>query len=364
MLIKNGHGGKVHLLAEEMGVDPSRILDFSASINPLGPPPELIRELTSGMEPLIRNYPPAGAEYLLEALASSLDLNPGRVLAGNGSTELIHLLPRFKNKGRALIIEPAFSEYRAGLDSCGWEVEEYVCGEADCFAPDGKDLEDLSVKLGQGYDLVFLGRPANPGGSVTEAGTVLELARKQENHGYLVVDEAFIDFCPEESLIPRLDEFPALVILGSLTKFYGIPGLRLGYMAAEEKLIQGFRPIQPPWSVNILAQEAGRICLGLEDGFAEETRRLVDSERTRLSKGLAGLGLTVFPSRANYLLVRLGEDQGTAKELSQSISRELILIRDCANYRGLDKSFFRISVRLPRENDLLLEALGRIIQGL
>lgn len=359
MRTKNGHGGKIHALAARLRVDPERILDFSASINPLGPPPGLTRSLSQRLGSLILHYPPAGAEYLREALAAHLGLAQESLLVGNGSTELIHLLPRLELNPRALIIEPAFSEYRAGLTACGWEVESYVCGEEAAFIPDQADREALLKKAEEGFGLVFLGRPANPGGGLAEPELVLELARAQEGRGLLVVDEAFIDFFPGESLLPRIADHPALAVLGSLTKFHALPGLRLGWLAASPERAETLRSLQPPWSVNILAQEAGRYCLDNHGDYAARTRSLIQEARAGLARDLTRLGLFVFPSAANYLLVRLGDEHPPAAELAERLSRELILIRDCSNYQGLSDRFFRVSVRLPEENSRLVEALEK-----
>ena len=359
MSIKNGHGGKIQALAAEMGVDQALILDFSASINPLGPPKGLPAMLKQGLESWILSYPPAGAEYFREALGFFMGIDPSYIIPGNGSTELIHLLPRLKSGGKALIVEPAFSEYRAGLEACDWRVDAHVCAKKHLFVPDRADREILLGKLDRGYDLVYLGRPGNPGGAVTPREVVLDLAKAQEKHGLLVLDQAFIDFCPQESLLDSLPDHPALIILGSLTKFYAVPGLRLGFMAAAPELIQRLSKFQPTWSINIMAQEAGRFCLEHHAGHAARTEELIPKERERLSRELSALGLTVFPSRANYLLARLGQDHPSSRELARALSRELILIRDCSNYLGLDENFFRVSIRLPQENDRLLEALKK-----
>ncbi len=359
MSVKNGHGGKVQALAAERGVDPAQVLDFSASINPLGPPEGLAEALKQGLESWIRHYPPAGAEYFQEDLANKLGVDPYNVMIGNGSTELIHLLPRLKPRGRALIVEPAFSEYRAGLAACGWWADDHICGEDSLFVPDESDREALLGKLKKGYDLVYLGRPGNPGGAATPLEMVQELARAQGKHGFLVLDQAFIDFCPQESLLKFIPEHPALIILGSLTKYYAMPGLRLGFLAASSDPVGRLGRFQPPWSVNIMAQEAGRFCLEHDRLHAQRTAELIAREREVLSRELSRLGLTVFPSRANYLLVRLGPDQPRAEELAGALAQDLILIRDCANYRGLGERYFRVSVRMPGENERLLAALKK-----
>lgn len=141
-----------------------------------------------------------------------------------------------------------------------------------------------------------------------------------------------------------------------------IGGAQAGFLAAATDIIDRLKALQPPWSVNIMAQEAGRICLAQNGDYAGKTRRLIVQERERLSVELTRLGLKVFPSRANYLLLRSGSGHPPAGELSDRLSKELLLIRNCGNYRGLDERYFRVSVRLPKENDRLVAALENALR--
>jgi len=356
------HGGNVHALARRLGVETQTVLDFSASINPLGPPPEVIEALAGGLDHLLVNYPEPRAETLAAEIAARLGLSEERIVVGNGSTELIHLLPRAVGRrseaGRALIAAPAFSEYQAALEREGWTVEHFLCRPEDGFAP---DMEALKERLaGQdlpGFRLAFLGQPANPTGVLTDPADLAACARIQERRaGLLIVDEAFIDFAPEYSLAGGLGELPAVVILRSLTKFYALPGLRLGFLAASEEIAARLRNLQPPWSVNALAQAAGRLCLAAED-HADKTRKTVAAERGRLAGGLKRLGLRVIPSAANFLTARLGPGHPPANEVVEALARQAILIRDCADFAGLGPGWLRFSVHLAQENERLLQAL-------
>jgi len=355
-----GHGGRVHDLALRLGLDPAEIMDFSSNINPLGPPSTALEILRQRMDFLLRAYPPPRAQALTQGLAAKLGISPDNLLMGNGATELIHLLPRFKGRGRALIVEPAFSEYRAGLEAAGWEIEDHLWPPGGVPEDPSAELGKLKAKLEDGYDLVFLGRPANPGGGLPDRELVLGLARAQAGRGLLVIDEAFIDFCPQESLVPDLGAHPALVILGSLTKFYAIPGLRLGYLAGPARIVERLRELQPPWTVNGLAQEVGLACLDQAE-YGRKTRALIRVGQEFLSRELAALRLTVFPSAANYLLLRLAPGHPPVREVVDKLAAKAILVRDCSNYRGLKEGYLRVAVKKEEENRVLVQALAQVL---
>jgi len=352
------HGGDVHKLARRLGLAPEQVIDFSASINPLGPPPAVLEGLSQGLDFLLRNYPEPLADSLAQALGRRLGLEPEWILPGNGSTELIHLLPRALPGRRALILAPAFGEYEAALGRAGWTVEHFPCPPEGGFQP---DPETLLRRLEDSFDLVFLAQPGNPSGAVADRDLVLELAGRQaQQGGWLVADEAFIDFAPGCSLVPDLPGQPGLVVLRSLTKFYGLPGLRLGFLAARPELVERLRALKEPWSVNALAQRAGLICLE-EEEFAARTRALIERERPRLAAELEELGCRVWPSAANYLLFRLDPGHPPAGRVVEGLARRGLLVRDCANFIGLGPGWLRVSVRLAGENDRLLEELARVL---
>ena len=360
------HGGNVHALARRLGVEAQAVLDFSASINPLGPPPTVIEALAGGLDHLLVNYPEPRAETLAAEIAARLGLSEERIVVGNGSTELIHLLPRAVGRrseaGRALIVAPAFSEYSSALEREGWSVEHFLCRPEDGLAPDMEALKErLAGQDHPGFLLVFLGQPANPTGVLTDPAGLAACARIQERRGgLLIVDEAFIDFAPQYSLAGVLGELPAGIILRSLTKFYALPGLRLGFLAASEEVAARLRNLQPPWSVNALAQAAGRLCLEAKD-YAKKTRKTVAAERSRLTRKLEGLGLRVVPSAANYLAGRLGDHHPPADQVMEALARQAILVRDCADFVGLGPGWLRFSVRLAQENERLVKALAEAL---
>ncbi|HLO25803.1 MAG TPA: threonine-phosphate decarboxylase CobD [Geobacteraceae bacterium] len=352
------HGGNVFAVARLLGVPPEAILDFSASINPLGPPPGVRTAVATAFDRL-GHYPDSACTELTAALADHHGCEPSNVCIGNGSTELIYLLPRLVAGRRALIIAPTFSEYAVALRHAGWEYDWLVL-PSDAGFP--LALAAVRKELKKGYGLLFLCNPGNPTGRLYGQEEVAELLDICREAGTLpVVDEAFMDFCEEASVKRHVIESGAGVVLRSMTKFYGFPGLRLGYALAAPSLTERLVTLRLPWGVSTLAQAAGLAALA-DNTHAGRSRAFVAEERTFLMNGLCDLpGVRLWPGAANYVLARL--DGGmTAAGLQGRLLPERILIRDCGNFHGLDGHFFRVAVRTREENERLLAALGHALE--
>jgi len=349
------HGGDVYHLARTLGLDLSELLDFSANINPLGFPPGIAGAVQQSLREMV-HYPDRRCLELRKDLAAYHRLTPEQILVGNGSTELIYLAARALKPKQALIVAPAFSEYEHALKVAQVPVEFQVTTEAQKFTLD-QPLDP------QGTDLVFLANPASPSGALLPPDFLLESAAALDAAGaYLLLDEAFIDFVEEASLKPHLARFPRVLILRSFTKFFAIPGMRLGYLLAAPEIIKLLAAVQEPWSVGTPAQAAGRACLQDLDYMAR-SRTLVGQEREFLLQGLSSLpGLQPFPSAVNYLLVKLTRPDWTAARLQKELLAHKIVIRDAGNFRGLDERFFRVAVRRREENQRLLNALEHFLR--
>jgi threonine-phosphate decarboxylase len=349
------HGGDVYHLARTLGIALRDLLDFSANINPLGYPPGIARVVQETL-PEIVHYPDRRCLGLRQDLAVYHGLDPERILVGNGSTELIYLAARALKPRKALIVAPAFSEYEHALNAAQVPVEFHVTTEDKNFTLDGP-LEQ------KGADLVFLAHPASPSGALLAPGLLLEAAAALDAAGaYLLLDEAFADFVEEASFKSQLARFPRALILRSFTKFFGIPGMRLGYLLGDQDLIKQLAALQEPWSVNTIAQAMGRHCL-TDAAYMTKTRGLINGEKEYLASGLAALpGLKVFSSAVNYLLVKLTRPGRTAAELRQAMLAHHVVIRDASNFRGLDARFFRLAVRSRPENERLLQALAECLR--
>ncbi|OGW17109.1 MAG: threonine-phosphate decarboxylase [Nitrospinae bacterium RIFCSPLOWO2_12_FULL_45_22] len=358
---KDGHGGNVWRLARESGNSWQTVLDFSANINPLGFPAGL-KETILNYLPTITHYPDPECQALREKLAQLHRIGLENIIVGNGSTELLHLLPRALKLQQGLIIEPAFSEYEKGLRYNGTRPHFLELSEADGFQ---LDLAEFEEKL-NGMEIVFLANPSNPTGQVWERSVLEDLLLLCYHNGaFLLVDEAFIDFLdqPERvSLTPLLNQWDNLLVLRSFTKFYAIPGLRLGYLVGNRRIIRRMRERQEPWSVNLLAQVVGQELLVDQDDFIQRSRILIKEERAFLAAELGRLdSIKIYPSQANFLLLRLTQNDLNATTLAQELVQRKLLIRDCSNFRGLNNFYFRIAVRTRPENEVLIAALKEIL---
>jgi len=351
------HGGQILSIARRLGISPAEILDFSASINPLGPAPAVRSAIIAAIDQ-VAHYPDSGATELQEALAVTHGLAPEQIAVGNGSTELIYLLPRLLQTPRwrrALIVAPPFAEYAQALQRDGWHVDYFMLDATDGFA---LQLDRLQHRLQAGYDLLVLANPGNPTGRLYPQSEIDRLAAAAVAANVLpVVDEAFMDFCPTASAIPLIRKYPQLVILRSLTKFHAIPGLRLGFAVAAPAVAARLAQLREPWSINVLAQAAGLAALGTSDHHAD-TLSLIERERTSLASSLAALpGVTVFPGAANYLLLQLPAGQ-SGRTLARTLEEQRILVRPCGLFPGLDDSFIRVAVRTAADNCRLVVTLA------
>jgi threonine-phosphate decarboxylase len=352
------HGGNIFAIARQFGCSPADIRDFSASINPLGPAPGVGAAILEAL-PDIVHYPESGAPELRRALAQRFGLAEGNVCVANGSTELIYLLPRLVVGERALVVAPAFSEYAKALARDRWGVDYFVLRHDDGFR---LRLDALEERLAEGYDLLVMGNPGNPTGRLYSQAEIHGVASLCAEHGaFLVVDEAFMDFCEEGSVKGLAAENPRMLVLRSLTKFYALPGLRLGWAAGAPATIARLAALREPWSVNSLAQAAGLASLA-DRAYALRSREIVATWRQAFAEDLGALpGVTVYPGAANYLLLRLaGPD---AEKVAERLAGERMLARHCDNFLGLDQRFLRLAVRSVEENSALAKILEAAVAG-
>jgi threonine-phosphate decarboxylase len=325
------HGGNVFALARQQGWDWREVLDFSASINPLGPSPR-VRDAICGAIERIAHYPDREPARLQAALADAWKLDYEQVLCGNGATELISFLARVCAAEQVTLTVPVFSEFHR-------------------LFPKAAFVDLLTPATWPGRGLLVLTRPANPTGWTLPL-TWLE-SYLSASEALVVVDESFIDFSGEPSAACLIDRYPKLVILRSLTKFYALPGLRIGALVGHTILIHDWREQREPWQVNILAEEAALAALA-DQNHSNASLGFVKQERAWLSEQIARLPLAlVEPATANFLFVRLGY---RASELAQYLLMKRIIIRNCADWPGLSGESVRVAIRTREENEPLLAA--------
>jgi threonine-phosphate decarboxylase len=353
-LVDRTHGGDVERWAQSAGIEACDIIDFSASINPLGPPATARKAFTQSYREISR-YPDPCGDKLKSALAKHHGMNPAEILVGNGSTQLIYLLCAALRPRNALIVGPAFSEYANALALTGANI---------CMLPLDADegfrfsTERLMAAWDKDCDIVFLATPNSVTGQLipkTEIEKITHVASTRKS--MIVVDEAFIDFVEAESVKTLVRENPHLVVLRSLTKYYGIPGLRVGYLLGDARRVEQLAAHQEPWSVNGPALNVALACLA-DASFTTKTNRWLEGERKFLSEQLATLGgLHPLPSKTNFLLVRTDKRGTDALELRTFLLRKKILIRACDSF-GLGVNYFRVAVRRRQENRRLIASLA------
>lgn len=351
------HGGNIYGFAEEIGIDEKKIIDFSASINPLGIP-KIIRNEIGSYSRYLANYPDPDAKKLRHKIAGYYGIKPDTILCGNGSTELIYLIPRVLKPKKVLIPVPTFSEYeRACRTSNGLRVTSYELKKENDFGLDPDKFISAMKRFSSDSKLIFLCNPNNPTGRLLIKEEVIKIADAAKRlKCYLIVDEAFIDFCPEDSVIGEVKNNPYLIVLRSMTKFYALSGLRIGYGVFPEHLSRVMKGYKEPWTVNSLAQKAGLIALG-DTGYRDKTIRLIKKEKQFLENNFKKIGIKFYPSEANFYLLKVNNADGIYRRLS----KKDILVRDCSNFKGLDNSYVRIAVKSRADNLLLIRELSRLL---
>ena len=354
---QQAHGGNLTWAAALAGCSPDAIVDFSASISPLGPPNSVIAAIMSQLGNL-SNYPDPEYSELRLALSHFHQIPSEWILPGNGSAELLTLVGRELGQLAAtVLLTPAFGDYYRTLAAYKARVLEFPVdlgtGNRKKFLCDPVSLYPPSPKWG-----LLLNNPHNPTGKLFSRESVLPYLEK---FALVVVDEAFMDFLPpdeEQSLIGLVQEYENLVILRSLTKFYSLPGLRLGYAIAHPHRLSRWKSWRDPWPVNTLA--AGAAIAALQDTeFQARTWKWLPTARKQLFQGLASIpGLNPLEGAVNYLLV---ESQQSTSQLQQNLLQQhQILIRDCLSFKELGDRYFRVAVRLESDNQRLLTALGQL----
>ncbi|MDA8352571.1 MAG: threonine-phosphate decarboxylase CobD [Firmicutes bacterium] len=364
-----GHGGDRQTAQERFGREADSFVDFSANINPLGPPPGVVEELKRALQepgtPTLTAYPDPVCRRLTQVLAQWLGVSPEQVLPGNGAAELIDLIHTVAEPRVVGVIHPSFSEYEAAARKRKLEVIPLKTRWEKGFLPERESLLAWIREV----DLAWIGHPNNPTGTRLPYEDLVAAAEEAARWDtVLAVDEAFLDFIPAEeatTLLPHLEAFPTTLLFRSMTKFYAIPGLRLGFVVASADWIEAMRRWQIPWSVNAWAQLAGVAALK-KTGFEAETWAWLVEEKRYLTHQLRSLpGVEVLAGEANYLLLRLEKRAAmegiSSRWLQERLGAKGILIRDGSTYPGLDDRYLRVAIRSREENEQLLSALTPLL---
>ena len=350
------HGGQVRQIADRFGIPAPELLDFSANINPDGPPAAVSSTLREALnEPsILTNYPDLDEMELKQSLARYAGVQPENVAVANGFVPLLDAALRTLPVRRCLVPVPAFVEYRRALERSRVEMVPHIL-TADSDFSCNTDL------FGGSYDAILLANPQNPSGILASRDTLLRIAGDAaERKIYLLLDEAFIDYCPAASLAREIDRFPTLIVFRSVTKFFGMPGLRIAYAVANAKTVGQVSQKIAPWPITTLASLAAGAAVQ-NAAFVRRTIALNRERRSQLQRSIEQLGVHVYRSAANFLLLRLPETVNCQEFWERLIREHYIVLRNCANYEALSDQHLRAAVRSDAENDRLVEALAQLL---
>lgn len=349
------HGGRVREISKILGME---VLDFSASINPLGSPPLedlVLRELKN-----ICHYPDITYSDFREAAASFVGVDPENIVPGNGSSEIIRIFSEvcIDNDEVALIPSPTFGEYETQSRLAGAQIVR-----TDLGVEDPRDLEIVfDEPLLRGAKAAFFCNPNNPTGFLTDREKMRRLAERCEERGvFILVDEAFIELSdPAQSLADLAPDMKGLVVMRSLTKSFGVPGLRLGFAVTNRELAEIMNRARIPWSISSIASAAA-VHLLKNVEFLERSRQFVIKELEWMRGALRSIGLRPLRSSTNFMLIDVKGTGFDSGEIADRMLREGILIRDCRSF-GLD-GYVRVAVRRREENERLVRAFENVLEG-
>ena len=350
-----GHGANVDNMAKQFGKNENDIIDFSSNVNP-----HIISDLgkyvLEGLEKS-RSYPDINYTNLRNNISDYIKVDSELIIPGNGATEIIYLLMK-SIKRRLAILNPTFSEYGRGAKLNNLEIIDFHLKEENNFSI---DLDEIQKNMDK-FDSLFVCNPNNPNGKVKDLNELLDLMI--ENDKLLIVDETFMEFVGEEekySLINKIEQTPNLFILKAVTKFFGMPGLRLGYGVTSNKhIIKNIYEYKEPWTINSFAENLSNYLFkdkeyinGSKDYYINE-RKFMLEELRKISR------LKVYDTDTNFVLIKLDDDEANSLKL-ELFEKYNILIRDASNFIGLDKSYIRVAIKSHNDNKVLIESLRKIL---
>ena len=371
------HGGNIFQFAHEQRIEPYEVIDFSANINPLGPSQRGLSSLEAQLR-YISHYPDATNDDVLNAIADTYGMNKHQIIVGNGAAELLYAICRLPGYTGAFVPAPGFSEYKEALEASKIPVRDifYRPREDDNGKPYFEvpylALETFAAELkGQdGRIIVFLGNPNNPDGTLLDKDHIRTVASMlKDANSLLVIDESFIDFVGndplqdnEHSMRSLVNEFDNIIVVHSFTKFYAVPGLRIGAAFTNETLITQLQQYIPSWSVNTLAQAYTKAALNDVD-YIKRTKQELNEERAFMYNALDDIeGITVYPPSANFILFQVNQEGITANYINEELKKYNMIVRNCDSYVGLTNHWVRIAIKDHDTNIKLVDKLTDILK--
>jgi threonine-phosphate decarboxylase len=358
------HGGQLRQIAAYFGIQEERLTDFSANINPIGPPSSVLTAIRRALEhpATLSTYPDLELIELKRTIADYAGVQVENVAVANGFAPLLESVLRSRKIERCLLPVPSFNEYRRVLENANIVVDSYRLSPRQGFAYDA----DMIVKtlLDRSCDAILLANPQNPSGALCSAPRMERLIKMAARHNVTVLlDEAFIDYCPSESLTRQAGELANLIVFRSVTKFFAIAGLRVAYAVGTSNHIAAMNRSIAPWPITSIASDA--VCAAINDqAYADESRLANGRRRLWLERELTRLTIAVFSSNTNFLLLRPPAELDVKLLWERMIVEEQIVLRSCANFEELAAGYLRIAVLSEPDNERLIRGLKRVISGL
>ncbi len=354
------HGGQLRQISERFGIPVSQLTDFSANINPDGPSPAIVAALRASLEDAstLMAYPDLEEVELKRAIAAYAGVSPGNVAVANGFVPLLEAALRTLKIKRCLLPVPAFAEYRHSLSRLSIQVRPQV------LTPNSIFCYDIDALLEGDHDAILIANPQNPSGVLTSHEKLLRLVFRCAERGIAVLlDEAFIDYAPAASLTKIASQNLKVIVFRSVTKFHGTPGLRVAYAVADETTARSLNHQLPPWPITTMASIAAVAALS-DSNFEERTRLHNNLRESRLRAALTELGIYVYPSAANFLLLRLPVAINATVLWQRMIVEHHLVLRDCSNYEALPPGHLRLAIRTQKENERLIASIHLALKPL
>ena len=371
------HGGNIFQFAHEQRIEPYEVVDFSANINPLGPSQRGLDALNAQLR-YISHYPDDTNDDVLNAIADTYGMDKHQIIVGNGAAELLYAICRLPGYTGAFVPAPGFSEYKEALEASKIPVRDifYRPREDDNGKPYFEvpylALETFAAELkGQdGRIIVFLGNPNNPDGTLLDKDHIRTVASMlKDANSLLVIDESFIDFVGndplqdnEHSMRSLVNEFDNIIVVHSFTKFYAVPGLRIGAAFTNKTLITQLQQYIPSWSVNTLAQAYTKAALNDVD-YIKRTKQELNEEIAFMYNAVDAIeGITVYPPSANFILFQVNQEGITANYINEELKKYNMIVRNCDSYVGLTNHWVRIAIKDHDTNIKLVDKLTNILK--
>lgn len=352
------HGGQLRQIAARYGIPAEHLVDFSANINPAGPPSSVLTAIRRALEnpSTLAMYPDLELVELKQAVAEYTGVQPENIAIANGFVPLLEAALRSLEIKRCLLPVPSFSEYRNALENAGVSVTPYHLSSDEEFRYMPDTILDTSLK--QSCDAILLANPQNPSGAICDVDNMQRLVEMAAQSSITVLlDEAFIDYCPARSLTQWSIEQINVIVFRSVTKFFAIPGLRVAYAVSKSSNVYAMNRFIAPWPISGFASDA--VCTALRDeAYVEESCLANDRRRLWLEQELAGLKIATYPSSANFLLLRFSAKVDVSLLWEKMIVAAQVVLRSCANFEGLAPGHLRIAVRSEPENERLIRGLA------